>query len=143
MALCSTMEILLTAVRSFILQKVWWVGGIYRYKKLFGGRVVYPDGESVGGSLSCHVRPLGKNLDYKWTCLQDTAVAAGVCVRLPEFPGLLAASARHLSELFATELVADPLSLLDHESRAWVEPMLATLGRRFLIRDFESSTLTD
>ena len=118
-------------------------GGVYRYKKLFGGRVVYPDGESVWGSLSCHVRPLGKNLDYKWTRLQDTAVAAGVCVHLPDFPGLLAASARHLSELFTTELIADPLSLLDHESRVWVEPMLATLGRRFLIGDFESSTLTD
>jgi len=39
--------------------------------------------------------------------------------------------------------MADPLSELDHESRAWEEPMLATLGRRFLILDFESSTLPD
>ena len=97
----------------------------------------------MGGSLACHLRPLIKHLDYNWRGLQESAVAARMCVRRPECCGFRATPARHLSELFTAELIADPLSLLDHESRAWVEPMLATLGRRFLIRDFESSTLPD
>jgi len=97
----------------------------------------------VGGSLACHVRPLVKHLDYTWRGLQGSAVAARMCVRCPECCGFLATPPRHLSELPIFELMADPLSILDHESCAWVEPMLATLGRRFLIRDFESSTLPD
>lgn len=118
-------------------------GGVYRYNKLFPGQVVYPDGVSVGGSLSYHVRPLGEGLDYDWIRLQDTALAAGVCFRLAAFPSVLAASAIHLTELFTSKLMADPLALLDHKSRAWVEPMLARLGRRFLIEDFETLELGD
>ena len=97
----------------------------------------------MGGSLACHLRPLIKHLDYNWRGLQESAVAARKCVRCPECCGFLATPARHLSELSTFELMADPLSILDNESCAWVEPMLATLGRRILIRDFESSTLPD
>ena len=118
-------------------------GGQYRYNKRFSGQVIFPDGKVVEGSLSCYVRPLAKNLDYDWKRLQDTALTTGVCVRLAEYPGLLAASARHLSELFKSELETDPLGLLDHKSRVWVNPMLNRLGRRFLIEDFETLASRD
>ena len=113
-------------------------GGVYRYNKLFPGQVVYPDGVSVRGSLSFHVRPPGKGLDYDWDGLQNTALAAGICIRLAAFPSVLAASAIQLTKLFTSKLMADPLALLNQKSRGWVEPMLAKLGRNFLIEDFET-----
>ena len=34
-------------------------------------------------------------------------------------------------------MTTDPLRLLDHETRRWVEPALQQLGRRFVMDDFE------
>jgi len=37
-----------------------------------------------------------------------------------------------------SDVRTDPVALLDARSRAWVEPALERLGRRFLLSDFES-----
>ena len=113
-------------------------GPPYRYDKVFPGRVVRRDGTGARGSLCYHVRPLGTGLDYDWPRLLDAALGAGVCRRVDGHPELLAASARHLCQLWVGALRDDPLALLDSRSRAWVEPALDDLGRRFLIGDFES-----
>jgi hypothetical protein len=36
-------------------------------------------------------------------------------------------------------LAADPLALVDADTRAWVAPMLERLGRRFELSDFEGA----
>lgn len=113
-------------------------GPVYRYDKVFPGKVVMGDGTVVEGSLDYHVRPLGTGLDYDWPRLLDEAIDAGVCRRVEGHPEVLAASARALTELWLAELRADPFALLDEKTRKWVEPAIEELGRRFDIGDFES-----
>ena len=113
-------------------------GPVYRYDKLFPGRVIMGDGSVVEGSLDYHVRPLGTGLDYDWSRLLDEAIDAGVCRRLESTPEILAASAKALNELWVTSIRKDSLSLLDDKTRKWVEPAIDELGRRFVISDFES-----
>jgi len=114
-------------------------GPPYRYDKVFAGVVRHPDGSTTEGSLKYHVRPLGTGLDYDWPAILERAVQAGACRQLEDFPEILAAPAGVLTEFFVGEMRRDPLGLLDSKSRAWVEPALDELGRRFLISDFESS----
>ena len=113
-------------------------GPVYRYDKLFPGKVVMADGSTVEGSLDYHVRPLGTGLDYDWPRLQAEAIEAGVCRPLESAPEILAASARALNDLWVTSLRRDSFSLLDDKTRRWVEPAIDELGRRFVISDFES-----
>ena len=94
-------------------------GPVYRYDKLFPGRVVMNDGSVVEGSLDYHVRPLGTGLDYDWTRLLDEAIHAGVCRRLGNAPEILAASAKALNELWVSSLRRDSFSLLDEQTRKW------------------------
>ena len=113
-------------------------GPLYRYDKLFPGRVIVADGSAVEGSLDYHVRPLGTGLEYDWPRLQDEALEAGVCRRLDSAPEILAASAKGLNDLWVSSLRRDSFSLLDEKTRKWVEPAIDELGRRFVISDFES-----
>ena len=113
-------------------------GPMYRYDKIFPGKVVMADGATMSGSLNYHVRPLGTGLDYDWPRLLDAALAAGVCRRPEEHPEVLAASARRLCELWVSDIRRDSFALLDEKTRKWVEPALDELGRRFEIGDFEA-----
>jgi aminoglycoside N3'-acetyltransferase len=112
-------------------------GPVYRYDKIFPGRVIMADGTSVEGSLDYHVRPMGMGLDYDWSRLLDEALAAGVCKRLEGAPEILAASASQLNDLWVHDIKRDPFSLLDAKTREWAEPRVNELGRRFSISDFE------
>ena len=113
-------------------------GPVYRYDKIFPGRVVMSDGSTVEGSLTYHVRPMGTGLDYDWPRLLTEAINAGVCYRMDGAPEILAASARGLNDLWVSNLRHDPFSLLDAKTREWAEPKANELGRRFLISDFEA-----
>lgn len=113
-------------------------GPPYRYDKVFPGEVIDAKGARAQGSLKCHVRPLGGDLDYDWAGLLQMALGAGVCRPVPGNPEVIAASARELCNSWIMAMRNDPLALLDSRSRAWVEPTLDKLGRRFTIGDFES-----
>lgn len=112
-------------------------GPFYRYDKTFPGHVVLEDGSVIEGALRYHVRPLGTGLDYDWPRILDEALEAGVCARLDDYPEVMAASARGLCALWASEIGTDPFTLLDEKSRRWAEPAIEELGRRFIITDFE------
>ena len=112
-------------------------GPVYRYDKIFPGRVIMADSTSVEGSLNYHVRPMGTGLDYDWPRLLEEALAAGVCRRLEESPEILAASASQLNDLWVSGMKRDPFALLDSKTREWAEPRVDELGRRFSISDFE------
>ena len=114
-------------------------GPVYRYDKIFPGRVILADGTTVDGSLDYHVRPMGTGLEYDWPRLLDEALSAGVCSRLESAPEILAASASRLNELWVSDMKRDPFALLDDETRQWAEPKVNELGRRFSISDFETA----
>jgi aminoglycoside 3-N-acetyltransferase len=113
-------------------------GPVYRYDKLFPGKVILPGGAVLEGSLNYHVRPLGTGLDYDWSRLQAQAADAGILRRLEGHPEVLAVSAKALCELWVSEMKKDPFALLDEKSRKWTEPAIEELGRRFDIGDFEA-----
>jgi aminoglycoside 3-N-acetyltransferase len=113
-------------------------GPVYRYDKVFRGRVIMPDGRAVDGSLHYHVRPLGTGLDYDWPRLLQEALDAGVCRRLDQYPEILAASASKLCDLWVSEMRRDRFALLDENTRKWAEPAIEEIGRRFVLTDFES-----
>lgn len=112
-------------------------GPPYRYDKLFRGTVIAPDGSSFEGSLNYHVRPLGMGLDYDWPAIFGKALDSGACLRQERYPEILAARTATLTEFLVEELKRDALALLDNASRAWAEPALHQLGRRFVVDDFE------
>jgi len=114
-------------------------GPLYRYDKLFPGKVIMADGSTIEGSLDYHVRPMNMGLDYDWTRLKDEATNAGVLRHLDGYPEILAASARGLNDLWTSNLADDPFSLLDASSRSWAEPKVNELGRRFVLSDFEEA----
>jgi aminoglycoside 3-N-acetyltransferase len=113
-------------------------GPMYRYDKIFPGTVTDNRGNRTAGSLNYHVRPLGKGLDYDWVGILARALKSGACVRSEEHPQILASNAATLTQFLVDEIRDNPLALLDVESRSWVEPKLARLGRRFELTDFES-----
>ena len=113
-------------------------GPVYRYDKLFPGQVIMADGTSVEGSLDYHVRPMGTGLEYDWPRLLVEALDAGVCRRLESASEVLAASASKLCELWVGAMQRDPFALLDDQTRAWAEPAVDKLGRRFVISDYET-----
>lgn len=113
-------------------------GPPYRYDKLFAGTVTNPS-SSWSTHLLYHVRPLGHHLDYDWSRLGQELVEHGLLRRSESRRFAVAsAEAAALREFWCDRLAADPLHLLDDESRAWVEPKLQELGRRFLQSDFET-----
>ena len=113
-------------------------GPIYRYDKVFSGRVVDSDGTCREHVFRYHVRPMGWSLDYDWSRLGIELQEAGVA-RAVTVPGgtTLVLGARALVNHWSHQIKHDPLYLLDAESRDWVAPLLDRLGRPFHIEDFE------
>ena len=112
-------------------------GPVYRYDKSFVG---YSSGvEPVRTELLYHVRPRGHRLDYDWARLERELLDHGLLRRFDSAKFSVASiEAPALRAFWTDRLMADPLHLLDDDSRAWVEPKLHELGRGFLLSDFES-----
>ncbi len=117
------------------------VGPPYRYDKRFPGKVVLSDRTARDVVLLYHVRPLDQRLDYDWPRLLEDLKQNGIC-RIWESgrTRFIALSARRFLSFWQERLTRDPLYLLDQLSLSWVEPLLAQLGRRFVITDFEHPT---
>ncbi len=113
-------------------------GPLYRYDKLFHGQILL-GGTAVAVSLKYHVRPLTGPVAYDWDKIIQDGFRAQVIEKVPNAVDapLFQANARALLELWRDRLLTDPLYLLNQESRAWIEPWLQRLGRRFQIEDFE------
>ena len=89
--------------------------------------------------LLYHVRPWGMGLDYDHPKILSDLADAGACWSWTPGPlQFVIASSRDLVKYWTEKLAADPLYLLDSQSRSWVEPMLEKLGRRFELEHFES-----
>jgi len=114
-------------------------GPVYRYDKKFKGHVKLASCQLRDTSLIMHVRPMGTRLTYDVPRLEAELEAEGILIKLVD--GGSVVSLVDMSRLFdawTAKLAADPLYLLDDQTRAWVAPKLDELGRRFLIEDFES-----
>lgn len=113
-------------------------GPAYRYDKIFVGVVQERDNVEKPVQLNYHCRPLGKRLEYDWLKLRSDTQAQGI-VHSFKAPGseVLLIDIALICQFLLNQLQRDPLYLLDQGSRAWVEPELSRLGRRFVVSDFE------
>jgi aminoglycoside 3-N-acetyltransferase len=116
-------------------------GPLYRYDKVFNGRVTALDGSETDVSLLYHVRPLDRHMGYDEAFLEADLVRQGI-LRVSDKPGIRirVAGAHSFCERLLELIKEDPLALIDDETRKWVEPILSeTNGRRFTIEQFEQS----
>ena len=118
-------------------------GPLYRYDKLFPGKVVTTDRSEREVTLRYHVRPQTKRLEYDWPRLSKELRDSGIYRSWESgLSRLSCVTARQLVSFWVKQLKTDPLYLLDSASRSWVEPLLHNLGRRFELEDFESEVST-
>ena len=109
----------------------------YRYDKLFEGDVIY-NGVSNEVLLKLHVRPMGVYLDYDWVRLEEDLINDNLLKVFTEgATRIKMIRINDLVEYWLEKIKADPLYLLDKQTKEWVVPLLDKLGRPFLITDFE------
>jgi len=110
---------------------------LYRYDKHFKGKVITETGESEI-LLKFHVRPMGKHLDYDWVKIEDELYKVGILKKFTDDKAIiLLCPIYELVNFWIEKIKENPLYFLDKESIKWVAPMLDSLGRPFLISDFE------
>lgn len=110
---------------------------LYRYDKLFSGKVVGDGHKDV--TLKYHVRPMGIGLAYRWDFLLDLCVRSGIVHCYNGLSSnLIIFSYKGMVDFLLPKVIEDPLFLIDDESRSKCAELLDKLGRRFLQSDFES-----
>lgn len=114
------------------------IGVPYRFQKLFPGALIDKNGESRSIIGSHIVRPMGYNVHYDWDKLKGDLQQAGIWHELSDRrTRILLIPAKELDILWTEKLEKDPLYFLDHNTLAWVKPMLNKLNRPFTQADFE------
>jgi len=106
----------------------------YRYDKLFRGTLSTKDTLAECEALF-HVRPLDFKWGYNWGELERLLVSAGAIISLEK--NVFAVKVRDLSKIWGDRIRANDLSILSDECRVDVENRLSSLGRRFVLTDFE------
>ena len=111
--------------------------GLQLIAKHFKGKVITETGESEI-LLKFHVRPMGKHLDYDWVKIEDELYKVGILKKFTDDKAIiLLCPIYELVNFWIEKIKENPLYFLDKESIKWVAPMLDSLGRPFLISDFE------
>jgi len=111
---------------------------LYRYDKLFYGQVLPINGKEIDVTFNFHVRPLGKHLDYDWNNIENDLFDNNILFLFEEGQSrILLCKIKKLIDYWIERMTHNPLYLLDNDSKIWVEPLLDTLDRPFLITDFE------
>jgi len=114
-------------------------GPVYRYDKIFSGSVVNND-QSSNVNIVYHVRPLGHALTYDFQRLAFDLQDEGILRPFRSGPSqALLISVPELCSYWTDKISGDPLYLLDEKTRSWVAPKLASIGRPFIINDFEKT----
>jgi aminoglycoside 3-N-acetyltransferase len=111
----------------------------YRYDKLFDGRILDAQGQEHQIRYIYPVRPMGKHMDYDWKDIEADLIKNGLLQTFKIGRKMVAGiiEVKPLVDHWVPMLKENMVSLLDDESKAWVEPELDKKGRRFLIDDFE------
>jgi len=110
---------------------------VYRYLKDFPGTTVGIDGVTRPVILRYHVTNRERRVEYDFVEIDRRMRAAGALRDSRDFAHSCVIDAQDFVLAWQRESAADPLWPVAAESRAWVEPALARLGRGFLLSDVE------
>ena len=109
----------------------------YRYDKIFHINIVGLN-ESHTVNLKYHVRPLGFNLEYDWVLIEEDLIESKILSNYKNGrTKLYGASINELVNFWLNKLEKDPFYFLQPSTKINVKNRLDSLGRRFLITDFE------
>ena len=113
-------------------------GPLYRYNKIFVGDC-HTHHQSATVEYTYHVRPMGMEIGYDWpkitTDLKRSEIFQTVQLSGIDLAGITLTCT--LVDFWLERLKEDPLYFLNSVSIAWVSPKLESLGRRFVLEDFE------
>ncbi len=112
----------------------------YRYSKTFEGKVKF-EGEMQNVALRYLVRPLGISLEYDWEKIHQEFIREKIFRRIDRLGGYEVYNARILTEYMMSRYSEDIFWALKEDSRKMVETKIQTLGRSFLISDFEAGKM--
>lgn len=111
---------------------------IYRYDKVFKGKVIDIDDISNACELIYHVRPMGYKLDYDWSKIEEDLIENGIIQKYREKrTKILIGRIDKIVDFWLTCLNNNPFYLLDKETRNWVEAKFNELNRPVTLTDFE------
>ncbi len=106
----------------------------YRYNKKFNGKILL-DNSLKQVNVEFHVRPLNLSLDYNWDYLLNLLREKQAIVDLGR--NFFGVKARDISNIWGEVIRLNPTNILSNECRDSVKNKLNSLGRAFLISDFE------
>lgn len=110
---------------------------LYRYEKTFTGRIVDAQNAEQDVTVVYHVTDLRRRVTYNWPRIHSVMADDGALEFIDLLGGSWAIDARTFVDIWVNQAVRDPLWAISDDSRAWVEPLLGTLGRGFRRADFE------
>jgi|TARA_B110000444_G_scaffold244842_1_gene264679 aminoglycoside 3-N-acetyltransferase len=111
---------------------------IYRYEKIFPGKIVRGNSSSQFCNISMHVRPLGVHMDYNWPKLERELLASGIMKVANYSSDFKSISARRLLEFWGNKIANDPFYLLDEKSTAYFDNVTSNGLNRVKLEDFEN-----
>lgn len=111
-------------------------GVVYRYDKEFTGTIVNEHGVPFKVKYVYHVRPRQQPFGYCWDTLLDDLTRDRIS-RMATNHLAIALPAKGLTEYWLARTQADPFYFLDKQTKPWVIARIQSLGRRFVLNDFE------
>jgi len=111
---------------------------IYRYDKVFEGKVIDIDDISYACELIYHVRPMGYKLDYDWSKIEKDLIENNIIEKHKEKrTHILIGRIDKIVDFWLNCLDTNPYYFLDKDTRIWVESKFNELNRPFKLTDFE------
>lgn len=111
---------------------------LYRYAKDFVGTTLDWDGITRQVRLRYPVTDLRRRVAYDFNVITSTMIGVGAVRPSDKFVDSLEVDAQDFVLAWQRASAADPLWPITRQSRDWVEPMLESLGRGFVLADFET-----
>ena len=111
---------------------------IYRYDKIFEGKVIDAHNNEHHVSLKYHVRPMGVKLEYDWFRLEKDLLENHILLKHEDGrTRVLICEICRLVDFWLERLSVDKFYFLTDSTRNWVLTKYDELQRPFLISDFE------
>ncbi len=111
---------------------------IYRYDKLFKSQVIDINDVTHECELIYHVRPMGYELDYDWSKIEEDLIENELIEKYKEKrTQILIGRIDKIVDFWLTRLNDNPFYFLNKDTRNWVEAKFNELYRPFELTDFE------
>jgi len=111
---------------------------IYRYDKIFRGKVIDFNNNNYKCDLKYHVRPMGLNLNYDWDKIENDLIKNNIIVKYKQNrTQIILGRIDRIVDHWLKRLNDNKFYLLDTETFSIVQNIYNELERPFELSDFE------